>query len=56
MFAAAQEKDGQDRSQQQPPQHDRKVRKIATGIVEDGQNGYWTVISGLEVVSGGRAA
>jgi hypothetical protein len=29
---------------------------IMQEFVEDGQNGYWAAICGLEVVSGGRAA
>jgi hypothetical protein len=29
---------------------------IMQEFIEDGQNGYWMTISGLEVVAGGRAA
>lgn len=29
---------------------------IMQEFIEDGQNGYWTTVSGLEVVAGGRVA
>jgi hypothetical protein len=33
-----------------------RARYILQEFVEDGQAGYWTTISDLEVVAGGRAA
>jgi hypothetical protein len=34
----------------------KRVRYILQEFVEDGQTGYWTTLSGLEVVLGGRIA
>ena len=33
-----------------------RARYILQEFVEDGQTGYWTTLSGLEVVLGGRIA
>jgi len=35
---------------------ERAALYIMQEFVEDGQNGYWAVLCGLEVVPGGRAA